>query len=157
MIRIRKSTLEISIAIFIGLFPVVLLLWVFDRQVPESVSDDISARIYPDTLAYAWLVLSAAQLVEAVARRGQGMASISWRSLGFQAGLLAIVIVGFVILSTIGYLVGAAFYILAFTWMLKERGWLARGLAVATPVAVYATLNLAFGVRLPSLLDQWWF
>jgi len=157
VIRIRRSTLEIAIAAFVGLFPVVLLLWVFDRQVPESVSDDISARIYPDTLAYAWLVLSAAQLIEAIARRDQGMVSVSWRSLGFQTGLLAVVIVGFAILNTVGYLVGAAFYILVFTWMLNERGWVARGLAAATPVAVYAALNLAFGVRLPSLLDRWWF
>ena len=157
MIRIRRSVIEIAIAAFIGLFPVVLLVWIFDRQVPESMSDDISARIYPDTLAYAWLALSAAQLLEAIMRRDQGMVTISWRSFGFQMGVLAVVILGFAILETVGYLVGAAFYILAFTWLLNERGWVARGLAVATPVAVYAILNLAFGVRLPSLLDRWWF
>lgn len=157
MMHLKRSSLEIAIALLIGLAPLALLLWVFDSQVPQSVSDDISARIYPDTLAYAWLGLSVLHLVEAVARRDGRIVSISWRSLGFQLGMLTAVLAGFVILNAVGYLAGAAFYILVFTWMLKERGWLAKFLAVAVPIAVYTIMNLAFDVRLPSVLDRWWF
>ena len=157
MIRLKRWRIECAIALFIALFPLALLAWIFDRQVPESVADDISARVYPDTLALAWILLSALHLLEALWRRDDRTITLSAESLGFKAGLILIVVVGFGLLHTVGYLVAAAFYIFAFTWILNERGWAAKLLAVATPIAVYSVLVLAFDVRLPSLLDRWWY
>lgn len=156
MIRVSKRWFDVAVATAIGLIPVALLSSVFDDQVPQSTADDISARIYPDTLCYAWLLLSGAHLLETLIQRDTRTLSVSAAELGFQAVMLVVVVVGYIILNTLGYIAGAAFYIFAFTWLLRERGWAARILALATPLAVYLILALAFDVRLPSAFDGLW-
>ena len=154
MFKVRRKTIDITVAVFVGLIPIVLLVAVFPGQVPSSAEDDISARIYPDTLAYLWIALSILHLGEVWLKADDNTVEISRDSMGYQAGLLLTVLVGYLLLLKVGYLIGAAFYVLTFTWMMRERGPAAWSLAIITPFAVYFIMETAFEVRLPTFPDS---
>ena len=152
MISLRRRTIEMTVACLIATIPMILLFWVYADQVPESFGDDISARVYPDALAYAWLILSALAIVEAWFRSGDEVVLLRRDSLVYPAAIFLIVAVGFALLMLVGYLVAAAFYIVTFSWLLKERGPAAWTAAIIVPPVVYVLLLYAFEVRLPSSL-----
>lgn len=153
MITCRRRTIELLVTGLLTAMPVTLLQWIYAAQVPESAAADINARIYPDALAYVWLALGVLAMAEAWLRDKGELVAIPVETLRHSGLICLIVLAGFAVLTQIGYLAGSAFYILAFAWLLKERGPVAWVLAVIVPGAVYLLLLHAFEVRLPSLLD----
>ncbi|WP_422368702.1 tripartite tricarboxylate transporter TctB family protein [Pelagibius sp.] len=153
MASISHRGFETIVALAVGAMPLVLLGLIFDVQIPDSAADDISARIYPDTLAWAWFGLSVFHIIEARLRAKPGLVVISRQAALRSAAIVAVVAIGYVLLNLVGYLVGACFYILSFTWIMRERGRAAWVTAVVTPIAVYLILESLFEVRLPTVLD----
>lgn len=150
---VRRCLVDAWIAIAIGLIPATLLFWIFDKEVPRSISYDISERIYPEAVAWSWLLLALLQAIVSFVSKDKEVIHLNASQAKFQLLLLSVVFAGFFILLYIGYIVGAMFYIIAMSWMLRERGWPARVLAIAVPLVVYVVMELAFDVRLPSIIN----
>lgn len=153
MITFRRRTLDLLVAALLTALPAILLLWVYAAQIPESAAEDIDAHVYPDALAYGWLVLGLLALAEAWLRDQGELIEVPIATLRHSSMICLVVLAGFVVLNQVGYLAGSAFYILAFAWLLRERGPAAWAAAVLVPGIVYLLLLHLFEVRLPSLLD----
>ena len=153
MVAISQRGLETIVALAVGAMPLVLLGLVFDAQIPDSTADDISARVYPDTLAWAWFGLSVLHVIEARLRAKPDPIVISRQAVLRSLAIVSVVAVGYILLDRVGYLFGACFYILSFTWIMRERGRTAWITAAVTPIAVYLILENLFEVRLPTIFD----
>ncbi|MCR9122920.1 MAG: tripartite tricarboxylate transporter TctB family protein [Phyllobacteriaceae bacterium] len=151
--KLSRRAFESCIALISAAMPCILLLFVFDDQIPTSGLEEIGPRVYPDTLAYAWLALSLLYLADQWTRNVGEPVEIGGSAVFRSLAIIGVVLVGFLVLNVAGYLLGAVFYILCFTWMMNERGWAALVLSVVTPVVVYVALEAAFQVRLPTILD----
>lgn len=128
------------------------LLWL-PHQIPKEIEGDFPADVYPKALFLVGallLVLQFAFLL--VSDKGEKL-SLSKEGLTRTLALFAIMIVGYFIVLTFGFLLAGAFFVFSFAWLLDERGKSKLIAATLTPVIVYAGLEYGFDIRLPSILD----
>src|SRR3546814_11489345 len=87
--------------------------------------------------------------------RGRGAAlTLESSQLARTAALLAIMWAGYGLILLVGFVLGGAFLVFSYAWLLQARNRAAVVAALAAPLLTYLCLEHACPIRLPSLLDR---
>ena len=138
---------------FGALLVFLMLLLLLPYQLPKEIDGDFPADAYPRALFTAGVVLLLVQ-IGSLLLKGKGKV-LCLRSEGLvrAASLFAVMAGGYLLILASGFLLAGAFFVFCYAWILKERDRAALMVAVATPAVVYWVLEVAFQIRLPSILD----
>ena len=129
------------------------VLLVVPHEIPKEIQGDFPAEVYPRTLLVVGVVLLGLQVAITLVR-GRGAAlTLESAQLARTAALLAVMWAGYGLILLVGFVLGGAFLVFSYAWLLQERNRAAVIAALAAPLLIYLCLEHAFRIRLPSLLD----
>ncbi len=130
-----------------------LLVWVFPRQIPAGLTDDLSAGLYPNTIMMAWLAAAGAWLLHSIlSRDAEEVGEETELPNRRTAFIVLTIIIGFCLFSTVGFIEAASVMIVCLSYLCGERGAAPWILALAVPPVIHVFLNYLLDVRLPTML-----
>lgn len=130
-----------------------LVIFVFPTQIPEGLEGDLSSGHYPRMIMIVWISASAAWLVSSLfTRQGNGDASDNDSYTQRSILIGAIIIIGFGLFATVGFITAAFVLIVSLAYVCGERGWAPWMLAAVVAPSVYVFLDTFLDVRLPTFL-----
>src|SRR3546814_9502110 len=113
------------------------VLLVVPHEIPKEIQGEFPAEVYPRTLLVVGVVLLGLQVAITLAR-GRGAAlTLESAQLARTAALLAIMWAGYGLILLIGFVLGGAFLVFSYAWLLQERNRAAVVAALAAPLLIY--------------------
>ena len=138
------------VMLFAGLL---LVLFVFPRQIPEGFDGDLSSDLYPRVIMMVWISSAAAWLVSTLFAGKENDDAAEGGSYARRSILIGLVILaGYGLFALIGFITAAFVLIVCLSYICGERGLAPWILAAIVSPSVYAFLDIFLDVRLPTFL-----